>query len=201
MKRFLLFLALVFGLGACTSPSPAPGLSPSPRGPGNGAVPGEPPSGHGHLGSRPPAPSSPPAAGWWHPKAGMSWQWQLTGTIDTSVNVEVYDVDAFTTPAATVSALEAAGRHTICYVNAGAKEDFRPDAGKFPTSVVGKALEGWPGERSFGATIAARAASCAVLMTCCRASSGSDDSLLRHRQKPVRSRCCPRSARPAPFRA
>jgi hypothetical protein len=110
-------------------------------------VPGEPPSGYGHLGSRPPTPSSAPVAGWWHPKAGMSWQWQLTGTIDTSVNVEVYDLDAFTTPAGTVSALKAAGRHTICYVNAGAKEDFRPDAGRFPTSVVGKALEGWPGEK------------------------------------------------------
>jgi hypothetical protein len=110
-------------------------------------VPGEQPSGYGQLQSRPPVSSPPPASGWWRPRAGMSWQWQLTGTLDTSINVEVFDLDAFTTPAATVSSLKAAGRHTICYVNVGAKEDFRPDAGTFPSSVVGKDLEGWPGEK------------------------------------------------------
>jgi hypothetical protein len=148
MRRALLLLALGGLLTACTSPPAPPVARPSSHGPGIGAVPGEPPSGYGHLQSRPPS-SGPaaPVAGWWHPHAGMSWQWQLTGAIDTSVNVEVYDLDAFTTPAATVGSLKAAGRHTICYVNAGAKEDFRPDAGRFPASVVGRGLEGWPGEK------------------------------------------------------
>jgi hypothetical protein len=71
----------------------------------------------------------------------------LTGTLDTSVAVDVYDVDAFTTPAGTVAALHAAGRRAICYVNVGAREDFRPDASTFPAAVVGQELDGWPGER------------------------------------------------------
>jgi hypothetical protein len=83
----------------------------------------------------------------WHPVKGMTWQWQLTGAIDTSIDVAVYDLDAFTTPASTVAELKKAGRRTICYVNVGAKEDFRADAGKFPGEVVGKDLEGWPGEK------------------------------------------------------
>ncbi|MFF5234147.1 endo alpha-1,4 polygalactosaminidase [Dactylosporangium sp. NPDC000521] len=118
-------------------------------GPKTAAVP---PSGFGGLGSSSAAagPSSPaPAApaGWWKPAVGLTWQWQLTGTLDKSVAVDVYDVDAVTTSAADVAALKAAGRRVICYVNAGAHEDFRADAGNFPESVRGKGLEGWPGEK------------------------------------------------------
>jgi hypothetical protein len=91
-----------------------------------------------------PAPSS--SRGRWRPVRGLTWQWQLTGTIDTSLPVNVYDVDAVTTPASTVAALQAAGKHVICYVNVGATEDFRADAASFPGTVVGSGLEGWPGE-------------------------------------------------------
>lgn len=35
----------------------------------------------------------------------------------------------------------------ICYLNAGAWEDWRPDAADFPDEVIGKDYEGWPGER------------------------------------------------------
>ena len=31
------------------------------------------------------------------PKPGVTWQWQLTGTVDTSVDAQMYDVDLFTT--------------------------------------------------------------------------------------------------------
>ncbi|MGI5179116.1 endo alpha-1,4 polygalactosaminidase [Dactylosporangium sp. CA-152071] len=108
-----------------------------------------PPSGYGGLGSASASPSPAPATpvGWWRPAVGLTWQWQLTGTLDTSVAVDVYDVDAVTTSAAEVAKLKAAGRHVICYVNAGAHEDFRADAGNFPESVRGKGLEGWPGEK------------------------------------------------------
>jgi len=34
----------------------------------------------------------------------------------------------------------------ICYFSAGSYEDWRPDANKFPSSVRGKNLDGWPGE-------------------------------------------------------
>ena len=92
--------------------------------------------------------ASPVAAGaWWRPRAGLTWQWQLSGKLDRSVDAQVYDVDGQDTSAADVAALKAAGRRTICYVNAGAWEKWRPDAGKFPQAVLGKELDGWPGER------------------------------------------------------
>ncbi len=149
LRRLLVVLAVVGLFGtACTEPPKKPGAPApsSPGGPAIGAVPGQDPSGTGRLQTRPPT-TGPAPTGWWRPREGLSWQWQLTGTVDTSVKVDVYDLDAFTTPESTVKALKAAGRHTICYVNAGAKEDFRPDAGRFPESVVGKGLDGWPGEK------------------------------------------------------
>jgi hypothetical protein len=91
---------------------------------------------------------SPAAAGtWWRPKAGLTWQWQLSGTLDRSVDAQVYDIDGQDSSAADVAALKAAGRRVICYVNAGAFEDWRPDAKRFPKAVLGKDLDGWPGER------------------------------------------------------
>jgi hypothetical protein len=83
----------------------------------------------------------------WRPGPGLSWQWQITGAVDLSVNAQVYDLDAFETDAATVAALHAAGRKVICYVNVGAWEDWRPDQADFPSVVIGKSYDGWPGER------------------------------------------------------
>lgn len=82
----------------------------------------------------------------WSPKPGVSWQWQLSGRIDTSVRAKVYDIDA-EVPRSTVSRLKAQGRRVICYISAGSFENWRPDAGRFPDSVKGRALDGWPGER------------------------------------------------------
>ena len=39
------------------------------------------------------------------------------------------------------------GRHVVCYINAGAWENWRPDAPSYPSAVKGKPLDGWPGER------------------------------------------------------
>lgn len=83
----------------------------------------------------------------WVPPQGQPWQWQLSGTLDTSVDVPTYDVNGFGTSPAQVAALHAARRHAICYVNVGAFEPGRPDAGSFPQSVLGSELVGWPGER------------------------------------------------------
>lgn len=60
---------------------------------------------------------------------------------------EVYDVDGANTAAADVAALKSAGRHVICYVNVGAREDFRADAKNLPEAVQGKGLDGWAGEK------------------------------------------------------
>jgi hypothetical protein len=82
----------------------------------------------------------------WIPQPGTPWQWQLTSPVDTSVDVPVYDVDSTYTDAATVAALHAKGRKVICYVNAGAWENFRPDKSAFPSAILGS-TDGWPGEQ------------------------------------------------------
>ena len=50
--------------------------------------------------------------GWtvWRPAPCTSWQWQLTGTIDTSFDVEMYDIDLFDVPIQVGAYHFAAGR-------------------------------------------------------------------------------------------
>jgi hypothetical protein len=85
--------------------------------------------------------------GYWKPSAGVSWQWQLTGTIDQSVDVSVYDIDGFDNDASVVKALHDRGRKVICYLSVGSYEDWRSDAKSFPAAVLGNDYPGWPGER------------------------------------------------------
>ncbi|MCG3042019.1 endo alpha-1,4 polygalactosaminidase [Streptomyces sp. S1A] len=82
----------------------------------------------------------------WRPAPGTTWQWQLQGRIDLDVDAEVFDIDGFENDADTVAALHARGRKVICYLNAGAWEDFRPDRDDYPPQVLGRG-NGWPGER------------------------------------------------------
>jgi endo-alpha-1,4-polygalactosaminidase (GH114 family) len=82
----------------------------------------------------------------WQPKPGTSWQWQLSGSIDTSVDVAMYDIDLVEAPQTVIDELHAKGRIVICYFSAGSREDWRPDAGDFSSSDYGKGLQGWPGE-------------------------------------------------------
>ncbi|PRP99983.1 hypothetical protein ENSA5_27980 [Enhygromyxa salina] len=83
----------------------------------------------------------------WCPTPGTSWQWQLSGNLDTTFDVEVYDIDLFDTPPATIASLHDDGRAVICYFSAGSHEDWRPDADQFPPAAIGDPLDGWPGER------------------------------------------------------
>jgi hypothetical protein len=85
--------------------------------------------------------------GVWTPQPGTSWQWQLSGTIDTTVDVAMYDIDLFDTPQATIDSLHIDGRVVICYFSAGSYEDWRPDEGDYPNSGIGDPLDEWPGER------------------------------------------------------
>jgi hypothetical protein len=99
-----------------------------------------------HAGSTGGAGVSPPAATVWLPALRLSWQWQLTGPIDTSVDAAMFDVDLFDAPPSILSDLHARGRKVVCYISAGSFEDWRADAAQFPAAVKGKALAGWPGE-------------------------------------------------------
>ena len=84
---------------------------------------------------------------WWTPSVGLRWQWQLSGLpLDLGVDVDMYDIDLFENDASVIAALQAQGRKVVCYVSVGSWEHWRPDAGQFPASVIGKDYEGWPGE-------------------------------------------------------
>jgi hypothetical protein len=95
----------------------------------------------------PPAPTTTttPGVALWRPGPGTTWPWQLTGTVDTSVQAEMFDID-YEQPASVVADLQARGRAVVCYLSAGSWEDWRPDAAAFPAEVLGNS-NGWPGER------------------------------------------------------
>lgn len=81
----------------------------------------------------------------WRPAPGSSWQVQLSGALDTSLDVAIYDVDLDAT-AATLASLRAAGRRVICYVSAGTYEPWRDDASAFPAAARGQTVAGYPNE-------------------------------------------------------
>ena len=99
--------------------------------------------------SPPKAPHLPdpaPCPGCYAPALRTSWQWQLQGTIDTSIAVDMFDIDGFDSSATLIDDLHTAGSSVVCYISAGSWEDWRPDAGEFPARVKGR-TNGWPGER------------------------------------------------------
>jgi len=83
----------------------------------------------------------------WIPSSTDTWQLQLQGTINTSYNATVYDIDLFDTPQATINALKAQGKRVVCYFSAGSSENWRSDFSKFKAADMGNALDGWAGER------------------------------------------------------
>jgi hypothetical protein len=77
----------------------------------------------------------------WRPEPRTTWQWQLSGAVDTSVDAQVYDIDLFDTPQETIDVLHTAGRRVVCSFSAGSYEIRRPDAGSFPRRVRGESLD------------------------------------------------------------
>ena len=95
--------------------------------------------------SGPPAQTAPPGTHWM-PKPGTSWQWQLstTGSIDTSFDVQVYDIDLYESSTAFISSLKAAGRKVVCYFDT-AYEPGRPDSALLDPHKHNP-VTGWPGQ-------------------------------------------------------
>lgn len=77
---------------------------------------------------------------------GTSWQWQLSGAIDLSVDAAVYDVDPFSpdTQPDIVAQLHARNRRIICYFDT-AYEPGRVDSAALEP-YKGNPMEGWPGQ-------------------------------------------------------
>jgi hypothetical protein len=84
------------------------------------------------------------AGSWWRPKPGTSWQWQLTGKLDTSFDVDAYDIDLFTNAKSVIDGLHTQGRKVICYFDTAYEPD-RPDS-KQLEPFRGNPIDGWPGQ-------------------------------------------------------
>jgi hypothetical protein len=107
---------------------------------------------------------------WWTPGPGevTDWDWQLDEPYDLSAPRAMYDLDLFDLApagsqlryldgtvikvptgvlAGAIDDLHARSPRpvVICYLDTGAFEDYRPDAARFPGSVIGRNT-GWPGE-------------------------------------------------------
>jgi len=91
--------------------------------------------------------SEPDQSSWYKPNTQTTWQWQLSGTVNTSYAVDLYDIDLFDSSTTLIETLHTQGKKVICYFSAGSYEEWRSDSGSFPNEVLGKKLDGWAGER------------------------------------------------------
>ncbi len=80
---------------------------------------------------------------WYRPNYKTSWQWQLSGEINTAYDVTLYDIDLFTTTKEQIKSLQERGKKVICYFSAGSYEAWREDADDFTAALKGKKMDGW----------------------------------------------------------
>lgn len=97
--------------------------------------------------SAPPADPPITTGNWYQPSVLITWQWQLQGAVNTSYNVDIYDIDLFDSSAALIQQLQQSGKKVICYFSAGSYEEWRSDADQFSADDLGNPLDGWAGER------------------------------------------------------
>jgi hypothetical protein len=77
------------------------------------------------------------------------WQWQLSEKLnfDYVSEVDVYNIDLFDSEISEINFLHKNDIFVICYFSGGSSEDWRSDFNKFDSSILGKKLDGWDGER------------------------------------------------------
>jgi hypothetical protein len=94
-------------------------------------------------------PNTPPitSGSWYKPPVSVTWQWQLSGTLNTTYDVDIYDIDLFDSTTSLIRKLQTSGKKVVCYFSAGSYEDWRSDAANFNPADLGSNLDGWPGER------------------------------------------------------
>lgn len=95
-----------------------------------------------------PFPLPTPVNGHWYvPASGTTWQWQLSGELNTQYAVDAYDLDLFDVSKTQINELQSRGIRVICYFSAGSYEAWRDDASQFPANALGDTLDGWEDER------------------------------------------------------
>lgn len=83
----------------------------------------------------------------WKPKPFTTFDWQLTGDINTETTAIAIDIDAFESTKELVAKLQKKGKKVIAYISVGTVEDWRLDKDNFPKEIIGKRYIGWQGER------------------------------------------------------
>jgi hypothetical protein len=92
------------------------------------------------------APDQARAAGW-APTQDDSFDVQFTTPFNLMRRAKILELDLFDTSVEQIRQLKAKGVRTVCYINAGAWENWRPDSRDYPAKVIGRNYAGWPGER------------------------------------------------------
>lgn len=75
-----------------------------------------------------------------------TWTWQLSGSVNTSYDVDVYDIDLFDSSESLIQSLKQNGKKVVCYFSGGSSENWRSDFNDFCPQDLGQSLDGWAGE-------------------------------------------------------
>jgi hypothetical protein len=83
----------------------------------------------------------------WVPAPREAFDIQLTSPFQLERRVATVALGLDDTSPTRLQDLKARGVRTICVINAGAWENWRPDAGAFDQRLIGASQSGWQGER------------------------------------------------------
>ncbi len=89
----------------------------------------------------------PTSKNWYKPAPSTTWQWQLSGIVNTAYAVELYDIDLFGSSKTLIQTLQSNNSKVICYFSAGSFEKGREDESDFKANELGSVLVDWPDER------------------------------------------------------
>lgn len=78
---------------------------------------------------------------------GLRWDWQLSGPLDLSQNLDAITLDPDSVTSRQMADLAVRVPLRICYVSVGTLEDWREDVSDFPTDVIGNIYLDWPDEK------------------------------------------------------
>ncbi len=79
--------------------------------------------------------------------ASPSFVYAINGTAADKYAVNTIFVDLFDASSSRIARLKRQKKQVICYFSAGSAENWRTDYNKFPSSALGRPLDGWAGER------------------------------------------------------
>src|SRR4051794_27861284 len=83
----------------------------------------------------------------WRPAPGLSWQWQLSGRVDISFRVDVYDVDGRRDTGRYHGRATRWRRQGRLLRQRRLVGEVAPRRGRFLASVKVRDLDGWPGDK------------------------------------------------------